>query len=151
MKKQHLKKLSLVFPKNNRIISEHIVLLKQALYSGKAVLIQRFKIIFFVLFGIFIVLPLVILTVLTMINLKNDQQKKDIAMVERQKVMNEIVYWQHVADTHKDYRDAYFALASLEYQVKDFSKAWVYIQKCLTLDPNYQQGRNLEKIISEKL
>ncbi len=151
MKKQHLNKLNLVFPNNNRIISEQLVLLKQALHSGKVILVQRFKIFFFVLFGFFIVLPLLILTALTILNLKNDQQKKDRAMIERQKVMDKITYWQHVADAHKEYRDAYFVLAALEYQVKDFSKAWSYVQKCLVLDPNYQQGRNLEKIISEKL
>lgn len=67
---------------------------------------------------------------------------------ERQQVALELKYWEDVAKKHQDYRDAYFNLALLEYKLGDRGKASFYLQKVFSLDPNFEAGRELEKILN---
>lgn len=77
----------------------------------------------------------------------NYQSKKKIDL-ERQEVISKIGKWEEIINKYKDYRDGYFQLAILEYQLKDFNKAKFYLNKSLALDPNFEKGRELEKILS---
>lgn len=45
-------------------------------------------------------------------------------------------FWQSVALTHPDYRDAYITLASLAYQLGKIEEAKKYLNQAITLDPN---------------
>lgn len=67
--------------------------------------------------------------------------------LERQKIISKIQYWQGIVSKYKDYRDAYFQLAILEYRLRDFDKSKHYLDKALALDPNFEKGRELEKIL----
>lgn len=67
---------------------------------------------------------------------------------EKIKVLNELVFWQKEIGERPNYRDAYFKLALLNYQLKDFDKANEYLKKTLSLDPNFEKGRELEKLLS---
>lgn len=78
---------------------------------------------------------------------KNIQEKQKIEK-ERQKLISEVIFWESVVNKYKDYRDAYFNLAVLEYQLKNFDKTKAYLQKVLELDPNFNEGRKLEKLLS---
>lgn len=70
---------------------------------------------------------------------------------ERKEIISKIKYWQEVIDKYNDYRDAYFQLAVLEYRLKNFDKAKSYVNKSLSIDPNFEKGRELEQILNSKL
>lgn len=69
---------------------------------------------------------------------------------ERQEVISQIQYWQSVVNKYKDYRDGYFQLAVLEYRLRDLSASKFYLKKALSLDPNFEKGRELEKVLNTK-
>lgn len=79
----------------------------------------------------------------------NYQSKKKLDL-ERQEIISKIEKWQGIANKYKDYRDAYFQLAILEYRLRDFDKSKFYLDKTLALDPNFEKGRTLEKLLSIK-
>lgn len=131
-----MKKPKLVeFPKIYRWIPERVSSLKlsgevKAVFAG------------FILLILFLTLLLVGLDIY-----KNLGEKQTIER-ERERLTQEIKYWQDISNKHKDYRDAYFRLAVLEYKLGDKAKASFYLQKTLELDPNFESARRLEKILS---
>ncbi len=83
-------------------------------------------------------------------DLYNNFQDKKKLDLERQEIISRIEKWQGIASKYKDYRDAYFQLAILEYRLRDFGKSKFYLDKALALDPNFEKGRVLEKVLSSK-
>lgn len=79
----------------------------------------------------------------------NYQSKKKIDL-ERQEVISKIGKWEEIINKYKDYRDGYFQLAILEYRLRNFDKAKFYLKKTLDLDPNFEKGRDFEKILNSK-
>lgn len=77
---------------------------------------------------------------------KNIQNKQNIDK-ERIKIAKEIEYWEKTIEKYKDFRDAYFQLAVLNYQLGNFEKAKSFLQKTLELDPNFEAARDLEKLL----
>ncbi len=65
---------------------------------------------------------------------------------EREKIIIEINHWKKAAIDHKDYRDGYFKLAVLEYQLGESEKSKNSLKKALELDPNFEKGRELERL-----
>ena len=74
----------------------------------------------------------------------------EIAQQKREKLLSDVAYWESVVAKRKDYRDGYFQLAVLEYRLGDKEKANAYLQEVLKLDPNFEEGRKLEKVLSIK-
>ncbi len=66
---------------------------------------------------------------------------------EKIKVLNEMVFWQNEVKSRPDYRDGYFSLALLNYQLKDFDKASENLNKVMILDPNFEKGRELKNLL----
>jgi tetratricopeptide (TPR) repeat protein len=64
---------------------------------------------------------------------------------ERQKIEGEVAYWQRIVTERPNYRDAYFKLALLEYQLGNKTKTKEYIEKTLELDPNYTPALDFRK------
>ncbi len=62
---------------------------------------------------------------------------------ERALLQSQVIQWQLVVAKHADYRDGYFKLAVLEYQLGNMSKAQQYDAQALQLDPNFQRGKEL--------
>ena len=60
-------------------------------------------------------------------------------------MQRQVAQWQNVVTKHPDYRDGYFQLAVVEYQLGNMNKAYIYDEDALRLDPNFQSGRELEK------
>ena len=60
------------------------------------------------------------------------------------------MYWQGIVSKYKDYRDGYFQLAVLEYQLGNIQKAKLHLDEVLKLDPNFEKGRELGKVLSSK-
>ena len=64
---------------------------------------------------------------------------------ERTEINSKIVFWQSAIDRFPNYRDAYFKLAVLNYRLKNYDKAKEYLNKALKIDPNFKEGRELER------
>mgnify|MGYP001574656610 CR=1 FL=1 len=73
----------------------------------------------------------------------NYQENKRLIQ-ERVRIGKEIKFWQSAVDRFPNYRDAYFELALLNYQLKNFNKAQEYLNETLKLDPNFKEARELE-------
>lgn len=91
-------------------------------------------------------LLLVILFFLIALSLKNLNDYRKLKN-ERAKVQSDISFWKNVVVQKPDYRDAYLELAILEYKLGDKEQAKFYLDKSLILDPNFQKGREFQKII----
>jgi len=93
---------------------------------------------------------LVVLLIVVGLDLYKDIKDQQTIEKERKDVISKIQYWQGIVDKYKDYRDAYFQLAVLEYRLKNFDKAKAYLSKTLLIDPNFEKGREFEKILNSK-
>lgn len=118
------------FPRNYRIIPERLTGDGFTFLAG----------FLFVLASIFVV----------SLDLYSNYTKNQALNSEKDKVQNELVFWNGEVKKRPNYRDAYFKLALLNYQLKDFDKAKEYLKKTLSLDPNFEKGRELEVILNSK-
>lgn len=80
---------------------------------------------------------------------KNIQTKQGIDL-ERGELTQELKFWESFISKHQDYRDAYFNISVLEYKLGNTSKAKIYAEKGLALDPNSEDGRKIEKFLVNK-
>lgn len=64
---------------------------------------------------------------------------------------SQIGYWEEVVEKQKGYRDGYFMLSVLEYQLSDFKKSREYLKKALLIDPNFTVGQDLEEILDREM
>ena len=83
-------------------------------------------------------------------SLYDSYKKKQEIDKTRQEIVSSILYWERVIDRYKDYRDGYFQLAVLEYRLTNFERSRDYLDKALTIDPNFEKGRMLEQILNTK-
>lgn len=74
------------------------------------------------------------------------QQKKELDN-NKSKILSQIQVWQEIVGKYKDYRDGYLTLSILEYKLGNNDKARFYLQKTLSIDPNFEKARELEKIL----
>ncbi|MEK7502250.1 MAG: tetratricopeptide repeat protein [Patescibacteria group bacterium] len=80
---------------------------------------------------------------------KNYQENKRLSE-KRENIETQIKFWKSINQKYPGFRDSYFELAILEYQLKDFSKSREYLKEVLRLDPNFKSGRRLGSILNEK-
>ena len=66
---------------------------------------------------------------------------------KREKLEKEVLYWEGIATSHKSYRDAYFKLALLQYQLGNKEKARLYIEKTLEIDPNFTPALDFGQVV----
>lgn len=78
---------------------------------------------------------------------KNIQEKQSID-IEREKLAQELKFWNDFIGEHEDYADAYFNIAVLEYKLGDTAQAKTYLKKGLVLDPNSENGKKIEDSLS---
>lgn len=129
--------LRIKFPRIYRFITEASIVKHLKKYQKRLILSGFLSAI--ILLGIFIV----------SLDMYRNIQKKTQLEKEKEQILNQIKNWQSLAGEYKGYRDAYFQLALLEYRLKNFAKANDYLQRTLSLDPNYKEGRELEKILNK--
>lgn len=132
-KKKAEAKKSLQFPKNYRFITERIKKSKKEL----KILGLGFA------FG-----TALILIILVSLDLVSSFKQKTEAENKRSTLMSQVNYWKDVIDKQKGYRDGYFMLSVLEYQLDDLNKSEDYLRKVLSIDPNFKPGLDFQKILS---
>jgi hypothetical protein len=117
------------FPINSRIITEK-------LNSDHFIFLTGFL---FILCAIFVV----------SIDLYRNFTLQRMLTNEKIRVLNELVFWQNEVKLKPDYRDAYFSLALLNYQLKDLNKSNEYLEKTMLLDPNFEKGKELKELLNK--
>lgn len=60
----------------------------------------------------------------------------------------QIIRWEEIIAARPDYRDGYYALATLEYQMGNTEKSKKYLGVVKRLDPNYPEITELEALLS---
>lgn len=81
-------------------------------------------------------------------DLKTVANALEIAKSRSSKIRQEISFWEKVVKEKPDYRDAYFQLAVLNYQLNHIKKAKEFLLKTLEIDPNFESAKKLEKILN---
>jgi tetratricopeptide (TPR) repeat protein len=79
---------------------------------------------------------------------KNLSIKEDID-IQRVSLTRELKFWEDFISKNNDYRDAYFQASILQYKLGNSSKAKMYAEKGLSLDPNSEDGREIEDFLSK--
>lgn len=67
---------------------------------------------------------------------------------KKKEIESKLTFWQQTAVNYPGYRDAYFQIAILDFQLGYKDEAKNSLNKALELDPNFQKGRELEKILA---
>jgi len=120
------------FPNNLRFITEHFVL--KFIHKHRRSLLIGFT-------AILIILAISGVSIDLYRNYKVNQE----LMQERNKIEDQITFWQSVSGKYPNYRDGYFELALLNYRLKKLDKTQEYLNKALKVDPNFKEGRDLEQ------
>ncbi len=79
-------------------------------------------------------------------NYKENRRLKE----EKTRVLNEISFWKEQLKIYPNYRDGYFKLSLLEFQLNNFNEVNRNLEKALILDPNFEKGRELQQILNSK-
>lgn len=80
---------------------------------------------------------------------KNLRVKEDID-IQRTRLTQELRFWEDFSFKQQNYRDAYLQASILNYKLGNTSKARMYAEKGLILDPNSQDGKKLEQFLVNK-
>lgn len=91
---------------------------------------------------------LVIITIFGFVSSYENFQNFRVLDMKRQGIEESIKLWQSIAEKYPGYKDAYFKIASMEYQLGDYQQAEINVEKALVLDPNFKDAITLEKLIN---
>lgn len=126
-------------PRNYRTITERF-----KKFNRKYSLLKKLKLEALVFLYVVTIFSILILC----FNLLTNLQKQKEINFQREKIQSEIKLWQDVADKFKNYKEAYYQLAVLEYKLGEIEKSKFYIEKSLYLDPSFDKARELKKILN---
>ena len=121
------------YPSNFRTITDPTVLLK--IYRGTL--------------KVFIAVIFLAAVAIVGLDLDANIKTKQAVDLEREKLTQELVFWESFIKKQENYRDAYFQASVLEYKLGNTSKAKKYIEKGIMLDPNSESGQRLEQLLSK--
>lgn len=76
----------------------------------------------------------------------NFEKQKDLTN-EKFKVIREVSFWENEVRVRPYYRDGYMKLALLNFQLKNFNQSRENLDKALVLDPNFEKGKELERLL----
>jgi tetratricopeptide (TPR) repeat protein len=80
---------------------------------------------------------------------KNLNQVNKLSL-QRDNLQNQVNFWESVSQKYGGYKDAYFRMGLLYYQLGNFAKAREENNQALLLDPNYDDAKSLQKILDKK-
>ena len=105
-----------------------------------------------ILLGLYVILIGFLVILLSIVILKGLIYLKEFRdlNIRRQETMESIKLWQGVTEKYPGFKDAYFRLALLEYQLGDYKKSESYNIQALNLDPNYKDAINLQNLLQKK-
>lgn len=127
-KKPQVKKDQL--PSNSRTITERLFNDHTVFFLGISLIIGAIFIVGYDFYGKFTI----------------QEQIRD----ERREVVEELNYWNQQIIEKPGFRDGYFKLALIYYQLGDYHNAEENLDKVMGLDPNFEEGIMLGNILEEK-
>lgn len=68
---------------------------------------------------------------------------------ETGELQSKLNFWELESQRHPGYRDAYFNLALINFQLRDLTSSRSNLEKALEIDPNFKKGREFEEILSQ--
>jgi len=131
------------FPRIYRFITDPFVSASRRILRASQLALTKWKVI---TIGSLSLVLLVAIAVVSFDLYKNLQERQKVEQ-ERQKLISKVKFWESITSKYKGYRDAYFQLAVLEYQLKNFDQSKSYLQKAIEIDPNFEAARKLEKLL----
>ena len=141
------------FPNIYRIITERGVFRKRFKLTFSLNLQPKLKK-FLVIFSAIIMFVVMVLLAIGIgffgVKVYQDYQQINKINAQRQQIQGKINFWQSIADKYDGYKDAYFQMAILDYNLGNFKKAGLENQKALTLDPNFEDAKNLKVVLDNK-
>jgi len=142
-KGQKKPKVTSQFPNIYRIITDAFVSVKRYLFRVDSYFkkISKFEA-FWV--GMLIGIVIIAIAIVSLDLSKNILEKEKIDS-KRNKINSEIQFWQEATYKYKGYRDAYFKLALLEYELGDIEKTGFYLKKTFELDPNFKPANDFKE------
>lgn len=90
---------------------------------------------------------LLIAIIIVSINLIENIKLRSQYEAEKKNAAIGLVFWNNQIKEKPNYRDAYFSLALIYYQIKDFKNSSEYLQKAMEIDPNFKEGKELGEIL----
>jgi len=98
----------------------------------------------------FIVLSILLVIAVFMVGIDLDKNvsERDSKKLYEEK-SKEIKFWEEGVVRYTGFRDGYFKLALLEFQRGNFNKSREYLEKALSIDPSFEEGKSLEKILED--
>lgn len=72
---------------------------------------------------------------------------RDELSLKRSELTVQVQAWEETKQKFPGYRDAYFTLAVLYYQLGEREKARENLDRALEIDPNFEKGRELERLL----
>ena len=98
----------------------------------------------------FVVFIFIVAVIIVGLDFQNNLQIKQNIDSQREVMDRDLNFWKDFISKHQNYRDAYFQASILEYRLGDTSKAKMYVEKGLSLDPNSKNGRKIEEFLKNK-
>jgi|SRR5579871_157966 len=101
-----------------------------------------------VLLGILSVVFLVGI-IICLIAIQDKVVQRNLLEQKRAAIQKQILRWQAIAKQNPGYRDAYFQLALLEYQLGDFQATQEDLNTVEGIDPTFEEAYQLEKMMQK--
>lgn len=118
-------------PSNSRSITEKLL----KLYGGTL--------------KIFVVFIFIVAVIIVGYDFQRNLQIKQDIDSQRKALVSDLNFWEDFISKHQNYRDAYIQASILEYKLGNISKAKMYVEKGLSLDPNSQDGKKIEAFLNK--
>jgi tetratricopeptide (TPR) repeat protein len=153
MKNKEKKQLASQFPNIYRFITETKfvkVVGKWWFRLSNQAKLKKFALILSGILVFWIILVLSIGIIIFGVNFVKNYNVFQKLSEKRQNLSSQISFWQSVSQKYPGYKDAYFQIAILEYQLGDLQSSEINNQKALILDPNFENAIKLEKILNKK-
>jgi tetratricopeptide (TPR) repeat protein len=79
---------------------------------------------------------------------KNLEERQEISE-ERTKVIKELNFWNKEVIEKPEFRDGYFSLSLIYYQLGDLENLLINLEKAMEIDPNFEKGKELKGILED--
>lgn len=100
---------------------------------------------------VFVIIIFILTAALVALDLQRNLENKMKNDIQRENLTNELVFWEDFVGKHADYRDAYFKMSLLEYKLGNVIAAKRYVERGLALDPNSEDGKNIEEFLDKQI
>jgi tetratricopeptide (TPR) repeat protein len=96
---------------------------------------------------VFVLSIFIIAVIIVGFDFQNNLRENKKINSQREILTKELKFWKDFILKNQNYPDAYFQASILEYKLGDNSKAKMYVEKGLALDPNSESGKQIEQLL----